>query len=198
MKRQRRCKIVATLGPASCDAAIIERLWRAGADVFRINMSHADHAGLRERAAMIRDVETRVGRPIGVLVDLQGPKLRIGLFAEGGVDLLAGQHFVFDAKATPGDARRVNLPHPEILAALAVGHVLLIDDGKVRLHVIEASPNRAVAIVDVPGRISNRKGVSLPDTDIPVSAMTAKDRSDLDAALDVGVDWIALSFVQRA
>ncbi len=197
MRRQRRCKIVATLGPASADEHAIERLWRAGADVFRINMSHADHAGLKERTAMIRSVEQRVGRPIGVLVDLQGPKLRIGLFAEGGVELVKGEEFILDGDPAPGDRARVQLPHPEILRALAPGHVLLIDDGKVRLHVVEASPERARAIVDVGGRLSNRKGVSLPDTEIPVSAMTPKDRSDLDAALETGVDWIALSFVQR-
>jgi pyruvate kinase len=197
MHRLRRCKIIATLGPASNNEESIEKLWRAGADLFRINMSHADPAAMRERVAMIRAVESRVGRPIGVLVDLQGPKLRVGAFAEGGVEILEGQRFAFDSDPTPGDATRVCLPHPEILASLLPGHKLLIDDGRLRLHVVETAAQNVVAEVQIGGRISNRKGVSLPDTEIPVAAMTAKDRIDLDAALETGVDWIALSFVQR-
>ncbi len=198
MKRSRRCKIVATLGPASNDEAAIEKLWRAGADLFRINMSHTDPEGMRRIVAMIRAVEKKVGRPIGALVDLQGPKLRVGLFKDGGADLVKGQTFVLDSNETPGDAARVRLPHPEILESLRPGHKLLIDDGRLRLHVVEATPDRAVTLVDVGGRISNRKGVSLPDTEIAVAAMTDKDRIDLAAAVETGVDWIALSFVQRA
>ncbi len=198
MRRLRRVKILATLGPASADRAMLARLFQAGADVFRINMSHATHDAMRERIRMIRSLEPEFGRPIGILVDLQGPKLRVGQFAEGGVALTRGARFVLDADPTPGNAERVHLPHPEILQALRPGHAMLIDDGKVRLVVEEASPDRAVTTVDVPGRISNRKGVSLPDTEIPVAAMTPKDRSDLDAALNEGVDWIAVSFVQRA
>ncbi len=198
MRRMRRVKILATLGPASADRATLAKLFEAGADVFRINMSHASHDAMRERIRMIRSLEAEYGRPIGILVDLQGPKLRVGQFAEGGVDLAKGATFALDNDPSPGDIDRVHLPHPEILRALRPGHVLLIDDGKVKLHIIEASPERAVATVDVPGRISNRKGVSLPDTEIPVAALTAKDRSDLDAALNEGVDWIGVSFVQRA
>ncbi|MBX9739837.1 MAG: pyruvate kinase [Beijerinckiaceae bacterium] len=198
MKRLRRVKILATLGPASQDKAVLQRLLEAGADVFRINMSHTSHENLRERVQTIRSLEKGFGRTIGILVDLQGPKLRVGQFADGGVDLTAGDRFVLDASPEPGTVHRVHLPHPEILEALAPGHTILIDDGKLRLHVVEATPDRAVAVVDVGGRVSNRKGVSLPDTEIPVSAMTPKDRSDLDAALNVGVDWIAVSFVQRA
>jgi pyruvate kinase len=198
MKRTRRCKIVATLGPASNDEAMIEKLWRAGADLFRINMSHTDPAGMRERVAMIRAVEEKVGRPIGILVDLQGPKLRVGAFAEGGADLVKGQSFVLDSDEAHGDATRVRLPHPEILECLQPGHKMLIDDGRLRLAVVEAEPDRAVTKVEVGGRISNRKGVSLPDTEIPDAAMTEKDRIDLEAAVEAGVDWIALSFVQRA
>ena len=198
MRRLRRVKILATLGPASQDRATIKSLIEAGADIFRINMSHADHDGMRERIATIRDLSKEFDHEIGILVDLQGPKLRVGQFKDGGVDLVKGQTFVLDADKKPGDATRVHLPHPEILRALAPGHVVLIDDGKVRLHITEAKPNRATAIVDVAGHVSNRKGVSLPDTEIPVSAMTEKDRSDLDAALEAGVDWIAVSFVQRA
>ena len=198
MRRLRRVKILATLGPASKDSETLGRLFEAGADVFRINMSHANHDAMRERIRMIRALSKHYGREIGILVDLQGPKLRVGEFEDGGVELLSGQTFVLDDDKTPGDASRVHLPHPEILRALAPGHTVLIDDGKVRLHITQASPKRAVAVVDVAGRISNRKGVSLPDTEIPVSAMTEKDRSDLDAALEEGVDWIAVSFVQRA
>ena len=198
MRRLRRVKILATLGPASQDPAVLARLFEAGADVFRINMSHASHDAMRERVRAIRALEHRFGRPVGILVDLQGPKLRVGTFADTGVELLKGDSFVLDADPAPGDANRVHLPHPEILRALRPGHAMLIDDGKVKLRVTEATETRAVAVVEVPGRVSNRKGVSLPDTELPVSAMTPKDRSDLDAALNEGVDWIAVSFVQRA
>ena len=197
MRRQRRIKILATLGPASADRETIARLFKAGADMFRINMSHASHDGMRERIRMIRAVEEEFKRPIGVLVDLQGPKLRIGTFKDGPVDVVKGATFRFDSNPGPGSAARVHLPHPEILAALEPGHTVLIDDGKVRLHITEATRDYAVAFVDVGGKLSNKKGVSLPDTIIPVSAMTEKDRSDLDAALNEGVDWIAVSFVQR-
>jgi pyruvate kinase len=198
MRRQRRIKILATLGPASSDSAMIRKLFEAGADVFRINMSHTPHDKMRELVKTIRNVESSYGRPIGILVDLQGPKLRVGAFAEGGVQLKNGESFVLDSDPAPGDATRVHLPHPEILAALRPGHALLIDDGKLRLIAEETSNDRAVTRVVVGGRISDRKGVSLPDTDLPVSAMTPKDRLDLEAALETGIDWIALSFVQRA
>lgn len=197
MRRLRRIKIVATLGPASSDGAMIRRLFEAGADIFRINMSHTPHDKMRELVATIRSVESSYGRPIGILVDLQGPKLRLGSFAEGAIQLQNGQSFVLDSEKAPGDSTRVQLPHPEILAALRPGHALLLDDGKVRLIAEETSPQRAVTRVVVGGKMSDRKGVSLPDTDLPVSAMTPKDRADLDAALTTGVDWIALSFVQR-
>jgi pyruvate kinase len=198
MRRLRRIKILATLGPASSDSTMIRKLFEAGADIFRINMSHTPHDKLRELVTTIRSVESSYGRPIGILVDLQGPKLRVGTFADGPVQLNNGQSFVLDSDKTPGDATRVHLPHPEILAALQPGHALLLDDGKVRLIAEETSPTRAVTRVVIGGKMSDRKGVSLPDTDLPVSAMTPKDRADLDAALNIGVDWIALSFVQRA
>lgn len=198
MRRQRRIKILATLGPASSDSAMIRKLFEAGADVFRINMSHTPHDKMRELVKTIRNVESSYGRPIGILVDLQGPKLRVGAFADGGVMLKNGESFTLDSDPAPGDALRVHLPHPEILAALRPGHALLIDDGKLKLIAEETSSDRAVTRVVVGGRISDRKGVSLPDTDLPVSAMTPKDRSDLEAALETGIDWVALSFVQRA
>ena len=196
-RRRRRIKIIATLGPASADRATLARLFDAGADVFRINMSHATHDGMRERIAMIRDLEEEVGRPIGVLVDLQGPKLRVGEFLAGAESLRRGDSFTLDCDPTPGDPSRVHLPHPEILASLQPGHRVLIDDGKVLLRVAEVAPGRADCTVEVAGKISNKKGVSLPDTTLPTSAMTPKDRADLDAALEENIDWIALSFVQR-
>ena len=196
-RRSRRVKIIATLGPASADREMIAALFAAGADVFRINMSHASHDAMRERVAMIRALEEEAGRPIGILVDLQGPKLRLGTFAEGGADLRKGDTFTLDSDPKPGDAARVQLPHPEILSSLAPNHRVLIDDGKVMLRVAEAEQVRSRTIVEVAGRVSNKKGVSLPDTTIPTSAMTDKDRADLLAALEENIDWIALSFVQR-
>ena len=198
MRRLRRIKILATLGPASSDSATIRKLFEAGADVFRINMSHTPHDKMRELVATIRNVESSYGRPIGILVDLQGPKLRLGNFENGFVELNNGAMFTLDADPTPGDKTRVHLPHPEILKALRPGHALLIDDGKLRLIAEETSPDHALVRVVTGGKMSDRKGVSLPDTDLPVSAMTPKDRADLEAALETGIDWIALSFVQRA
>ncbi|QBR70713.1 pyruvate kinase [Beijerinckiaceae bacterium] len=197
MRRLRRCKIIATLGPVSANPAMISALFHAGADLFRINMSHATHDQMREQVRMIRALQEECGRPIGILLDLQGPKLRIGTFKDRAVRLVAGDIFTFDSKSEPGDQNRVWLPHPEILRALQPGHTILIDDGKVRLHVSESTGTRAVAVVDVAGEVSNRKGVSLPDTEIPVSSITGKDRADLEAGLEAGVDWIAVSFVQR-
>jgi pyruvate kinase len=197
MRRQRRAKIVATLGPASSNAEMIARLFAAGADVFRINMSHTSQDRMRELVGMIRAVERDSDRPIGILVDLQGPKLRLGTFAGGSAQVKNGETFVLDSDSTPGDAGRAFLPHPEIFAAVAPGHTLLIDDGKVRLTVTEAGAKRMVTRVVVGGKLSDRKGVSLPDSTIPFSALAEKDRTDLEAALDAGIDWVALSFIQR-
>jgi len=197
MRRLRRTKIVATLGPASSDQASIERLFVAGADVFRINMSHTPHEAMRAYVTAIRAIEQRHGRPIGILVDLQGPKLRLDTFKDGGAELAAGASFVLDCDPKPGDRTRVHLPHPEVLAALEPGHRLLIDDGKVQLVVTEAARQRTVTRVEVAGRVSDRKGVSLPDTTVALAALTPKDRSDLEAALNTGIDWIGLSFIQR-
>jgi pyruvate kinase len=197
MRRLRRTKVVATLGPASGNPATIARLFEAGADVFRINMSHTTHDRMRELVGAIRNVERDCSRPVGILVDLQGPKLRVGGFAGGAVMLDQGASFTFDSDPKPGDATRVHLPHPEIFDGAQPGHTLLLDDGKIRLLVTDVSRQRIVARVEVGGKLSDRKGISLPDTVIPFSALTPKDRSDLDAALDAGIDWIGLSFVQR-
>jgi pyruvate kinase len=197
MRCVRRTKIVATLGPASSDRATVAALFAAGADVFRINMSHTSHDRMRDLVSIIRDIEQEYGRPIAALVDLQGPKLRIGAFKDEAVMLAAGAQFVLDADPALGDGGRVYLPHPEILTALRPDHTMLLDDGKIRLVVQTASPERAVTRVEVGGRLSARKGVSVPHTMLALSALTAKDHSDLEAALDAGADWIALSFVQR-
>jgi pyruvate kinase len=197
MRRQRRTKIVATLGPASSERAVISRLFEAGADVFRINMSHTSHDKLRELVTTIRTVEADYNRPIGILVDLQGPKLRLGTFQDGAAEIAKGQDFILDTDATPGDGNRVQLPHPEIFAAIKSGDTLLIDDGKLRLVATDVAPDRITTRVEVGGKVSNRKGVSLPDTVIPLAALAPKDLADLEAALNCGIDWIALSFIQR-
>lgn len=197
MKRSRKIKILATLGPASNTEEKIEALWKAGADVFRINMSHASHDLMRELVATIRRIEHRVGRPIGILADLQGPKLRVGKFAETKVELNPGDVFTLDDDATEGDATRVHLPHPEILKSVKPGHRLLIDDGRLTLLAEECDGKSIKTRVVSGTKISDKKGVSLPDTDLPVGALTAKDRADLEEVLKEPVDWVALSFVQR-
>jgi pyruvate kinase len=197
MRRRRRTKVVATLGPASSSRGIIGSLFEAGADVFRINMSHTAHDKMRELVQTIRAVEAEWNRPIGILVDLQGPKLRLGNFRDESAHLDTGQDFVLDTNPAPGDAERVNLPHAEIFAAIRPGDALLIDDGKLRLTAVEVEPQRIVARVEVGGRVSSRKGVSLPNTVVPLAALAPKDMADLEAALDTGIDWVALSFIQR-
>ena len=197
MRRLRRTKIVATLGPASSERAVISRLFMAGADVFRINMSHTSHDKMRELVSTIRAVEAEHDRPIGILADLQGPKLRLGTFQGGSAMLKKGDMFVLDTDPTPGDTTRIHLPHPEIFEAAQPNQTLLLDDGKVRLTTIETSTTRILTRVEVSGKLSDRKGISLPETLLPFSAMLEKDRSDLEAVLDANVDWIALSFIQR-
>ncbi|MCB1461012.1 MAG: pyruvate kinase [Nitratireductor sp.] len=197
MRRNRRVKILATLGPSSNTKEIISELARAGADLFRINMSHADHPTLKSLVAIIREIESETGRPIGILADLQGPKHRLGTFSGGKIAVKVGQRFVFDDDPTPGNEKRVHLPHHEILEALHPGHRILVDDGRVQLKAIECSPKKVVAEVIAGTEMSDRKGVSLPDTELVTTAMTQKDREDIDAAIAEDVDWVALSFVQR-
>ncbi|SDK52575.1 pyruvate kinase [Paracoccus chinensis] len=197
MRRHRNVKIVATLGPSSSDLATIRALFQAGADVFRLNMSHGDHAEQKARYDAIRAVEAELGRPIAVLADLQGPKLRVGTFANGPHELKEGDRFRFDLDPAPGDGRRVQLPHPEIFAALKVGSRLLVNDGKIRLRVESCGPDFAECVVTAGDMISNRKGVNVPDAVLPLKALSDKDRADLEFACGLGVDWLALSFVQR-
>ena len=197
MKRERSARILATLGPASSTVERIRALAEAGADVFRLNFSHGSHADHAERVQQIRQVEQELGRPIGVLMDLQGPKLRVGRFADGKVVLAPGARFRLDLASADGDARRATLPHPEIFAALRVGTELLLDDGKLRLRVDAFGPDFADTTVLVGGVLSDRKGVNVPGVVLPISPLTAKDRADLDFGLALDVDWVALSFVQR-
>jgi pyruvate kinase len=197
VRRNRKVKILATLGPASASAEMIEKLFVAGVDVFRINMSHTSHALLKELHGSIRNVESKLNRPIGILADLQGPKIRIGTFKDKEVQIKAGDTFTFDTDETPGDNRRVYLPHPEIFASVKVGDFLLLNDGRLRVEITSVSPSRIDSAIIFGGTLSNRKGVNLPNTLLPIPALTEKDRADLEAAASIGVDWIALSFVQR-
>ncbi len=198
MKRDRRVKIVATLGPASSSRTMIKSLFEAGADVFRLNMSHGSHEEIAERHQLIREIEHETQRPICILADLQGPKLRCGVFKDGPVELEEGQSFRFDLDDKPGDATRVQLPHREIFEALEAGSTLLVNDGKIRLKVEACDKESADCIVEVAGEISNRKGVNVPDVVLPLAALSEKDKKDLEFVCELGVDWLALSFVQRA
>ncbi len=197
MRRLRNIKIVATLGPASSDHKTIKALFEAGADVFRLNMSHGSHEEIEARHRIIRQVEKECGRPIGILADLQGPKLRVGTFAHDAEELEQGQAFRLDLDDAPGDATRVQLPHREIFEALEPGANLLVNDGKIRLRVESCGEDHANCIVTVGGTISNRKGVNVPDVVLPLAALSKKDRADLEFVCRLGVDWLALSFVQR-
>lgn len=196
--RARNVKVLATLGPASDTPAMVRALRAAGADAFRINMSHGTAHDRAQLIAMVRELEGDGAGPITILADLQGPKIRIGRFAEGRVRLEPGQPFRLDLDPAPGDQGRVQVPHPEVLAVLAPGHRLLLDDGKVALKVVSTGPDRVETEVVTAGALSNNKGLNVPDTVVPTAALTPKDRDDLALALDLGVDWIALSFVQRA
>jgi pyruvate kinase len=195
--RSRKVRILATLGPASSTPEKIAALYEAGADAFRINMSHGDQQSKVAVIQAIRAMEKVYRRPTTILADLQGPKLRVGKFADGKVELVTGSTFILDRSAEPGDATRAELPHREIFAAIEVGARLLLDDGKLVLKVTEHDADRIVTEVIVGGMLSNNKGLNVPDVVIPMAALTEKDRSDLTFACDQGVDWIALSFVQR-
>lgn len=196
-RRQRSAKIVATLGPASDSPQRLRALFDAGVDVFRLNFSHGSHAQKRQLFKDIREVESDTGRPIGILADLQGPKLRVGNFADGRVDLVAGARFRFDLDPALGSEARAPLPHPEVFEALDRGTELLLDDGKLRLKVTDCGRDFADTEVLVGGPLSDHKGVNVPQVVLPISAVTEKDRADLSFALEHGADWIALSFVQR-
>ena len=197
MIHHRRVKIVATLGPASGSPEVIADLLDAGADVFRLNFSHGDPDTHRTTHGILRDLEAKTGRPIGILVDLQGPKLRLGTFAGGTARLEENARFRLDLSDEPGDDTRAPLPHPEVFAAIERGTDLLIDDGRVRLTVEDSGDSFAETTVVTGGELSDRKGINLPNAILPLSALTEKDRTDLAFALELGIDWIGLSFVQR-
>lgn len=196
MRRHRSAKIVATLGPSSHDEATVRALFETGVDMFRLNFSHGSHAEHRARHALVRAIEAEAGRPIGILADLQGPKLRIGTFRDGPAMLERSQRFTLEHGDAPGDHTGTCVPHPEVFAALAPGAEVLLDDGRVRLRVTACAADRAETEVVTPGLLSDRKGLNLPGVTLPVEAVTAKDRADLALALDLGADWVALSFVQ--
>jgi len=198
LRRSRNAKIIATLGPSSSSPVMIRSLFDAGVDMFRLNFSHGNHEDHKRRFEAIRDVERDAGRPIGIMVDLQGPKLRIGAFSDGPIELCSGDGFRLDLETVAGDRKRVPLPHPEIFAALIPGTELLLDDGKLRLEVLECGPRYAETRVMIGGRLSERKGVNVPGIILPLSPFTEKDRYDLIFGLELGADWIALSFVQKA
>nr|HPG88635.1 pyruvate kinase [Hyphomicrobium sp.] len=198
MRRNRRVKIVATLGPASAAPEMVERLFLAGVDVFRINMSHSTHDGSKTLYNTVRACAARHRHPIGILADLQGPKFRVGEFQAGRVQVPTKSIFRFDRAEVLGDATRVFLPHTQIFDAIEPGHNLVLDDGKLRMRVIEKSDVQIVTEVITGGMLASRKGISMPDTLLPISPLTEKDKADLSHALKLGVDWVALSFVQRA
>jgi pyruvate kinase len=198
MRRNRFTKIVATIGPASSTTERLRTLFEAGADVFRLNFSHGQHEDHRQRVEQLRALEKEFKHPIAILLDLQGPKLRLGTFAKGPMVLKKGQRVRFDMDAEPGTTKRVPLLHPEIFKAAKPGGILLIDDGKVRLRIVSHDAETIDTEVEVAGTISDRKGVNLPNLVLPMSPMTPKDHKDLAFGLSLGVDWIALSFVQHA
>ncbi len=197
LRRHRRTKIIATLGPASSTPEMLTQLFQAGADVFRLNFSHGAHEDHAARIEMIRAMEKKFGRPIGILADVQGPKLRVGQFQSGRVQLQAGQNFTLDLNPSPGDSRRVCLPHPEILQAAEIGATLLLDDGKLRLRVIRKRDDHLLTEIVNGGVLSDRKGVNIPDVVLPIPALTPKDLADLAFVLPLGIEYIGLSFVQR-
>lgn len=197
MRRHRRAKIVATLGPASSTPEMIENLFQSGVDVFRLNFSHGSHKDQQANYEAIRNLEAKTGRPIPILMDLQGPKLRIGTFKKGQVNLESSQEFKFFLDSTEGDETKVQLPHPEIFQALVAGTELLLDDGRVRVRVMSVNEKNATCKVIVGGLLSDRKGLNIPGIRLPISALTDKDRQDLAFGLELGADWIALSFVQH-
>lgn len=197
MTPDKKVKILATLGPAIDGIEDIRELVQAGVNIFRLNFSHGSHADHAQRYEWIRQIESELNYPLGILMDLQGPKLRVGTFAAGKVQLVRGQALRLDLDPTPGNAERVNLPHPEIITALEPGMDLLLDDGKLRLRVIAKHADAIETTVLNGGELSDRKGVNVPQAVLDLSPLTAKDRSDLSFGLELGVDWVALSFVQR-
>ena len=198
MKRNRKAKIIATLGPASSTADIIEKIFTSGCDVFRLNFSHGSIEEHRKNYEIIRQLEKKYNHPTCILADLQGPKLRIGSFSNSRESLKKGQKFILDLDTKQGDEKRVNFPHPEIYEILTPNTEILIDDGRIKLQIIDQGKESLTTEVLNEGIVSNNKGVNIPGVILPISSLTNKDMADLNKALEMGVDWVALSFVQTA
>jgi len=198
IKRNRQTKILATLGPASNTKEQIRALFESGVDIFRLNFSHGQHEDHAALFKIIREIESEVSRPIGILADMQGPKLRIGTFVDGAVETKRGQMIRFDSDSSAGDETRVHMPHPEIFTSLKKDGLFFIDDGKVRCRVREIGKDYFVAEIRAAGTLSDKKGFNVPEAFLPIPALTDKDKKDIAFALDLGVDWIAQSFVQTA
>ena len=195
--RNRLCKIVATVGPASSSPSMLRLIHNAGVDIFRLNMSHGDHDKLRGVVTAIREFEKETERPVAIFADLQGPKIRTGAFANDSIELKYGGEYRLILASESNDPDTIPIPHQELLDVLDVGDILKLDDGKLQITIIENTKRHLVARADTPGTLSSRKGINVPGRSLPISAMTEKDREDLHFALDIGVDYIALSFVQR-
>ena len=198
MKRNRKAKILATLGPSSSSPEVIEALFNEGCDVFRLNFSHGSIEDHRKNCQAIRKLEKKYNHATCILADLQGPKLRIGIFKDDKIQLKKGQGFTLDLITTPGDQTRVNFPHPDIYDILTPNTEILVNDGRVKLQVIEQTKDELKTEVLNDGVISNNKGINIPDIILPISSLTTKDKSDLSKAIEMGVDWVALSFVQTS
>lgn len=192
---QKRAKIIATVGPACDQPFMLRALVEDGVDTFRLNFSHGEHARHAAIIKAIREIEVEIGRPIGILQDLQGPKIRLGRIPGGARQVETGEIVFLHPDTAAGG---LPLPHPEIFAATKPGHRLLIDDGRVALEVVSVTGNGIEARVTQGGRVSDRKGVNIPDCVLDLPVLTEKDRRDLSFGLAHGVDWIALSFVQSA
>ncbi len=197
MTRNRFCKIVATVGPASWSPPMLEMLHKTGVDVFRLNMSHGDHTKTAEVMTSLREIEARNGTPICVFADLQGPKIRTGVLKNDGIKLEYGKNYQLILATESNDAQKIPIPHKELLSVLDEGDILKLDDGKLQVTVTERNGDTIIARADTPGMLTNRKGINVPGRELPISALTEKDRADLAHALEIGVDYIALSFVQR-
>ncbi|MCB1960455.1 MAG: pyruvate kinase [Rhodocyclaceae bacterium] len=194
----RHTKIVATLGPASTELPVLERMVHAGVDVVRMNFSHGTAADHIARAESIREASARAGRPVGILADLQGPKIRVGKFADGKVTLARDAEFVLDATCTLGDDKRVGLDYPDLPQDVRSGDTLLLDDGRIKLRVEKVLGSAIHCRVKVGGDLSNNKGINRQGGGLSAPALTGKDMDDIRTAAKIGVDFVAVSFPKSA
>lgn len=197
MRRNRNTKILATIGPASSTQEMLEQLFTAGVDMFRLNFSHGSYDDHRAALRNIRALEEKFNHPIGIIADLQGPKLRIGIFETDRIELKKGQTFRFDSDSAAGNESRVYLPHPEVIESMSINDRIFLDDGKVRIKISDKGKGYIEGIVESGSSLSNKKGFNIPGIILPIPALTEKDKKDLEAALEMGVDWVAQSFVQN-